>query len=183
MERFLNALKAQSGAQDRTTGQPRFAIVSSVDPSRPAARVLLQPEAVLTGWLPILSPWVGAGWGLSCPPAPGDQVLVLPQEGQSEHGVIIGRAWSDSARTPAAPTGELWLVHQSGAFLKLSNDGMIHLQGNTTLAGNLTVTGTISSTGDVSDSIGALSRLRRHYDLHTHTDSRGGTTSTTSQPD
>ncbi len=182
MERFLNALKAQSGAQDRATGQPRFATVSSVDPSRPAARVILQPEGVLTGWLPILSPWVGAGWGLSCPPAPGDQVLVLPHEGQSEHGIIIGRAWSDSARTPAAPTGELWLVHQSGAFLKLTNDGMIHLQGNTTLAGNLTVTGNIAASGDVSDGHGALSRLRGHYDSHTHTDSRGGTTSTTSQP-
>jgi phage baseplate assembly protein gpV len=183
MERFLNALKAQSAAQDRSTGQPRFAIVSSVDPTRPAARVLLQPEGVLTGWLPILSPWVGAGWGLSSPPSPGDQVLVLPQEGQSEHGVIIGRAWSDTARTPAAAAGELWLVHQSGAFLKLSNDGMIHLQGNTTLAGNLTVTGTISATGDIADGQGALSRLRGHYDAHTHIDSRGGVTSTTSQPD
>ena len=115
MERFLNAIKAQSAALDRGTAQPRFATITSVDPTRPAARVTLQPEGVLSGWLPILSPWVGNGWGMSCPPSPGDQVLVLAQEGDAEHGIIVGRAWSDSARTPQAPSGELWLVHQSGA--------------------------------------------------------------------
>ncbi len=117
MERFFNALKAQSAALDRSRGQPRFATVASVDPARYAARVTLQPEGVLTGWLPILSPWVGAGWGVVCPPSPGDQVLVLPQEGDGEHGVVCGGAFSDLARPPAAPSGELWLVHQSGSFL------------------------------------------------------------------
>ena len=63
MDRFLNTLKAHAAALDRAQGQSRFAIVSSVDPSAYAARVLLQPEAVLSGWLPILSPWVGSGWG------------------------------------------------------------------------------------------------------------------------
>jgi uncharacterized protein involved in type VI secretion and phage assembly len=177
MDRFLNAIKAQAGAMDRATGQPRFAVVTSVDPSRPAVRVTLQPEGVLTGWLPVLSPWVGAGWGLSSPPSPGDQVLVLAQEGDAEHGVVVGRAWSDTARSPPAPPGELWLVHQSGAFIKLSNDGMIHLQGNTSIAGNLSVS------GDVSDGHGKLSSLRTHYNTHTHVDSRGGATSTTSLPD
>ncbi len=65
MERFLNALKAQAGALDQFVGQPRFGIVTSVDPSSATARVQLQPEGVLTGWLPVLSAWVGAGWGWS----------------------------------------------------------------------------------------------------------------------
>ena len=60
MHRFLNALKAQSAAQDRAQGQPRFGLVTSVDTSRMAARVTLQPEGVLSGWLPIASPWIGA---------------------------------------------------------------------------------------------------------------------------
>jgi phage baseplate assembly protein gpV len=177
MNRFLNALKGHAGAMDRSVGQPRFALVTSVDPSRPAARVSLQPEGVLTGWLPILSPWVGAGWGISCPPSPGDQVMVFAQEGDAENGVIVGRAWSDNAQTPQALSGELWLVHQSGSFLKLTNDGAIHLQGNVFIQGNLT------TTGDVSDSIGALNRLRHHYDEHTHPDPHGGSVGTTSQPD
>ena len=51
MDRFLNAVKAHAGALDRGQGQPRFATVASVDPARYAARVSLQPEGVLTGWV------------------------------------------------------------------------------------------------------------------------------------
>ena len=183
MEQFLNALKGQSAALDRTSGQPRFATVMSVDPTRPAVRVQLQPEGVLTGWLPVLSPWVGNGWGLSCPPTPGDQVLVLAQEGNAEHGIVIGRAWSDTAHTPQAPSGECWLVHQTGAFIKLLTDGTIHMQGDVHLSGNLFVSGAIQSQQNITDGQGSLDRLRQHYDGHTHIDSRNGITSTTSAPD
>lgn len=165
MQRFLNVLKGQAAAQDRGAGQPRFGVVTSVDPTRPAARVSLQPEGVITGWLPLLSPWVGAGWGMASPPNIGDQVLVLPQEGESDHGVIVGRAWSDQARTPAAPVGELWMVHQSGSFIKLANDGTIQMQGD------------LHVNGDVYDGVGSLNRLRQHYDEHTHADPQGGNTS------
>ena len=201
MERFLNAIKANAAAMDRATAQPRFGIVTSVDPSRPAVRVSLQPEGVISGWLPVLSPWIGAGWGLSCPPSPGDQVFVLAQEGDAEHGVVIGRAWSDTAHTPAAPSGELWLVHQSGAFIKLSNDGTIRTQGDIHHTGNLFVTGNIQSdqniratldihanqniSADISmrDAIGTLDRLRQHYDVHAHLDPQGGAVSQTNAPD
>lgn len=195
MERFLNALKGASEAMDRSAAQPRFAIVTSVDPSRPAVRVSLQPEGVITGWLPVLSPWVGAGWGIASPPSPGDQVLVLAQEGDSEHGIVVGRAWSDTARTPQAPPGELWIVHQSGSFLKLANDGTIRIQGDVHHTGNLFVTGNIVAQQNVTarqnvqglvsieDNTGTLDRLRQHYDAHTHGDPQGGSVGPTSQPD
>jgi uncharacterized protein involved in type VI secretion and phage assembly len=177
MERFLNALKGQAGALDQGLAQPRLATITSVNPDAATARVLLQPEAVLSGWLPVLSPWVGAGWGMSCPPNPGDQVLVLAQEGDAEHGIIVGRAFSNMAAPPAAPAGELWMVHATGSFIKLLNDGTIQIQGS------LTVTGDIHSTGDISDSHGKLSALRAHYNRHHHIDSRGGQTSTSDQQD
>jgi phage baseplate assembly protein gpV len=171
MQRFLNAVKAQAAAQDRSAGQPRFGVVTSVDPTRPAARVSLQPEGVITGWLPVLSPWIGAGWGMACPPSIGDQVLVLPQEGESDHGVIVGRAWSDQARTPTAPVGELWMVHQSGSFIKLISDGTIQMQGD------------LHVNGDVYDRLGSMNRLRQHYDEHTHADPQGGESSTPTPQD
>jgi len=171
MERFVNAMKSHAAALDRATGQARFGVVTSVDPARSAARVALQPEGVVTGWLPVLSAWVGAGWGMACPPAPGDQVLVLAQEGDSDHGVIVGRAWSDQARAVAAPVGELWLVHATGSFVKLCNDGSIQMQGDLRVA------------GDVYDRHGSLDRLRRHYDAHTHDDPQGGAVSTPNQQD
>ena len=156
MDRFLNALKAQAASLDRTLGQPRFGLVASVDPSRHAARVTLQPEGVLTGWLPVLSAWTGAGWGVVCLPSPGDQVLVLPQEGDAEHGVIVGGAFSDQARPPAAAVGELWLVHRSGTALWLANDGTVRVHGD------------LWVDGDIHDRHGTLDRLRTTYDTHSH---------------
>ncbi len=163
MERFVNALKAHAGALDQSVGQPRFGVVTSVDPASATARVQLQPEAILTGWLPILSSWVGAGWGMVCPPSPGDQVLVLPQEGDAEHGIIVGRAFSDAQRPPPAPAGELWLVHQAGSSLKLTNDGTIQVQGD------------LHVSGDVYDKRGSLDRLRQNYDRHSHNGGPGPT--------
>jgi hypothetical protein len=171
MDRILNAFKAQANAVMHGQAQPRFGTVSSVDSNSGTARVAFQPEGVLSGWIPILYPWVGAGWGMVCPPAPGDQVLVLAQEGHAEHGVIAGRVFSNQQHPPEVPSGEFWLVHSSGSFLKLLNDGTVR------------VGGSLYVSGDVYDSQGSLSRLRGHYDCHVHTDSRGGPTSETSQPD
>ena len=171
MDKLLNALKAQSGAQDSTAGQPRFATVTSVDPSAGTARVQLQPEGVLTGWLPVLSPFVGAGWGISCPPSPGDQVLVLPQEGDAEHGMIVARAWSKAASAPATPVGELWLTHKSGSFVRLLNDGTVRVRGD------------LHVEGDVYDRHGSLAQLRAHYNMHRHADPQGGSVSVTDAQD
>lgn len=167
MDRLLNALKGQGANQDQATGAPRFGIVTSVDPSSGTARVTLQPEGVLTGWLPLLSPWVGAGWGLVSFPAPGNQVLVIPQEGDAEHGLILAGAWSSQNTPPLAPVGEFWLVHKTGASIKLQNDGTIRINGD------------LHVTGDVFDSHGALSALRAHYNAHAHPPQSG----LTNQPD
>lgn len=171
MERLLNALKAHASAVVLTQAAPRFGTVSSVDPTHGTAKVAFQPEGVLSGWMPILYPWVGAGWGMACPPSPGDQVLVLAQEGHAEHGIVAGRVFSTQQQPPQAPPGEFWLVHRSGSSIKLQNDGTVRI------AGDLYVS------GDVYDSQGPLSRLRSHYDAHIHTDSHGGPTTTPSQLD
>lgn len=161
MDRFLNIVKAHASALDRAQGQPRFALVTSVDPARYSVRVQLQPEGVLSGWLPVLSAWVGAGWGLACLPAPGDQVLVLAQEGDGEHGVVVGAAFSDAVPPPAAPVGELWLRHRSGVTLKLCNDGTVRITGDVFVEGTLHAT-------DIADGAGSLSQLRAHYNAHVH---------------
>jgi uncharacterized protein involved in type VI secretion and phage assembly len=171
MDALLNALKAQAGAQDASGGQPRFGTVSSVDAQRGLARILLQPENVLTGWLPVLSPWVGAGWGFWAPPQPGDQVLILPQEGEMEHGTVVARGWSASSAPPSAEPGELVLQHSSGTQIRLANDGTIR------------VTGDLHVQGDVFDRHGSLSQLRGHYNVHAHPDPQGGKTGPTDTSD
>lgn len=162
MDRFINIIKSHAAALDRGHGQPRFGLVASVDPARYAVRVTLQPEGVLSGWLPVLSAWVGAGWGMVALPRTGDQVLVLAQDGEAEHGVVAGVAFSERARPPAAPVGELWLVHAGGQSLRLANDGTVRI------TGDLHVEGSIFASGDITDGAGSLGRLRGHYDAHTH---------------
>ena len=156
MDRFLNALKAQAAALDRSQGQTRFGVVASADPRRHAVRVRLQPEGVLSGWLPVTSPWVGAGWGIFCLPSPGDQVLVLAQEGEAEHGVVVGGCFSDRRAAPAGAVGELVLRHGSGATLRLANDGTVRIEGD------------LHVSGRVFDGHGALDTLRLHYNQHGH---------------
>ncbi len=163
MDDFLNQLKAQASQLDQGWAQPRLGLVASVDPTTFTARVLIQPEAVLSGWLPIGSAWVGAGWGLACLPSPGDQVLVIWQEGNAEHGIVVCRLWSNVAAPPPAPAGELWLQHQTGSYLKFKNDGTI-----TSSAGTWVHTGDLHVSGNVSDGHGSLSDLRLHYNEHVH---------------
>ncbi len=169
MDAFLNHLKAQAAQLDQGWAQPRLAVVQSVDPATFTVRVAVQPEGVLTGWLPVTSAWVGAGWGLACLPAAGDQVLVIWQEGDAEQGIVIGRLWSNIMQPPAAPVGEFWLVHKSGSFLKLHNDGSIESAAATwTHAGDLRVS------GNVYDQHGSLAALRGHYNMHVHPPSSAG---------
>jgi phage baseplate assembly protein gpV len=174
MDQFWNMIKAQAGVLDGLSGVARFGLVSSFDPSSYAARVLIQPENVLSGWLPIVSSWVGAGWGFAAPLVPGAQVLVIAQEGDAEHGVIIGAVWSVVDAPLAAPAGEGWLVHRSGSFLKLHNDGTIAMQ-----APVVNINGNLVVSGDISDRAGAhgtLTGFRQAYDAHDHDVPGGGVT-------
>jgi hypothetical protein len=155
-DRLMNAIKAHASSLDRSSGQIKFGTVTSVDIQNATARVLFQPDGILSGWLPVLSQWVGNGWGMICPLTPGEQVVIAPQEGDVEQGIIIGRSFSAKQRTPVVPAGEFWLVHQTGCFLKLCNDGTVRMSGD------------LHVEGDVYDRQGSVSALRGHYNAHTH---------------
>ena len=156
-------MKGQANQLDQGYAQPRIGLVSSVDPTTYTVRVTLQPEGILSGWLPTASSWVGNGWGFACCPNIGDQVIVIAQEGNADHGIVVGRLWSNQATPPDSPAGECWLVHQTGSSIKLHNDGSLE-----STAATWTHNGSLHVTGDLSDSIGPLSGLRTHYNEHTH---------------
>ncbi|MGY0482575.1 phage baseplate assembly protein V [Endobacter medicaginis] len=175
MDRFLDAIHARVAAHVNQIAQPRCATVQAFDPTNHAVRVAIQPEGLLTGWMPLGAVAVGSGTGIVAPPAIGDQVLVVPQEGDSEHWHVVSRIFSQVAMPPVSPatnkpvqSGEVG-VFTNGAYLHVSG-GTIYAQASQfKLHGNLVVDGSISSTsGDVSDQHGSLDRLRGNYDRHTH---------------
>lgn len=159
MTGLAEAMRYHAAALDATRPQPRFAVVESVDPVRHLAKVSIQPEGVLSGWLPILGMGGGAGWGVICPPAIGAQVVVVPLDGDHESWGVLGTAWSvvnvppDPASTAggaaaAVQPGEMALVSGAGAYVRLNADGTltivatagITIKGNTAIEGTLTVT-------------------------------------------
>jgi len=175
---LLNIMRRESEKVVAQQADTRMAIVDSYDPVRYCAKVWIQPENVLTGFLPIATEWVGNGWGMFCPPTKGDVVDVHFQEWGKNAGYISKRFFSDP--TPPLPvnSGEFWLVHQSGSCLKFTNDGKVLVQSATDMnlqvgndlninvlggvsltsvddinmtAPNLNVTGNITATGDITD--------------------------------
>jgi phage baseplate assembly protein gpV len=176
MNRLMAAQARSVVGQVSQFGAPRFGLVASFNPQTYCAKVMIQPENTLTGWLPILSPWVGPGWGFVAPLPLGVQVLVLPDRNDAQQGVIAGVLYSDVDTPPnSAAAGEILLLHQNGAFLTLKNDGSVDIAapGGLNIAGNVSVTGTIAASGDV---IGAGVSLDNHE--HSYVPGTGGSTLT-----
>lgn len=206
MKKLLNAMRMQAMQAMGEVAQVRIGLIDSYDANNYCAKVKIQPENVLTGWLPVTSQWVGNGWGMFAPPSIGDLVEVHFQEGSFEAGIINMRFFNDVARPLNVPSGEFWLQHKSGAYFKLLNNGnatfsdghgaSVALNGDGTInsqatqwnhAGNVTVTGNIIATADISDrngTKGTVQHIRDNYDLHTHpgVTTGGGSTGTTSSP-
>lgn len=133
MQGLLNAMRLQADLAGGARAIVRHGIVSSFDPDSYCAKVRVMPEGRETGWLPIVSPWIGNGWGLFAPPSIGDAVEVQFQEDDAEAGYVCQRFFNDSDRPLSVQSGEFWLVHKSGSFLKFHNDGSVELQSATNL--------------------------------------------------
>jgi phage baseplate assembly protein gpV len=133
MNQLFNTIRAAAQQAGQSVATTRQGTVTSYDPATYSVRVALQPDNVLTGWLPLKSLWVGSGWGLFCPPSIGDLVEIDYQEGATGYGSAGLRFYNDEDRPLSCPSGEFWLVHQSGSSLKFHNDGSVELE----TAGNL----------------------------------------------
>lgn len=171
MQKMLNIMKMQSFATQGTFSHTRVGTISAYDPSNHAVKVIYQPDENESGWLPMTSQWVGNGWGMVAAPSLGDMVHIHFMDGNFETGMVGGRAYNDQDRPPSAPSGEFWLVHQSGSLLKFLNDGTVSMQASTlNLTGNLNViNGNITCpNGDVSDKKSKMQDMRDEYNVHTH---------------
>lgn len=124
----MNALKGYSASQAAALGQPRIGVVTSYNANDGTAKVAIQPENTATGWLPVLSHSVGPGWGMHVPLKTGEQVLVLPTDGDADSGVIIGRFYSDVHRPPATAGSDIVIRSSLGATATFGTDGKVTLK-------------------------------------------------------
>lgn len=201
MNGVRNQMRAAAQLAQSNGEQAKIGIVTSYDPGAAAARVRLQPEdpdnpdATLTGWLPVASGWVGNGWGIDAPVSPGDQVEVKFLGAEIENGYIAGRFFSDSVRPTGAKSGEFFLTHESGSRIKLTNDGRMLVNGaveldatgpiiNITAQTSVNVTAPAINLGASGQSLLSVitSAFMSLFNGHTHTSaSPGSPTSTPNQ--
>jgi len=127
MQKLTNAHRAQIFRALADARAPmRYGEVSSYDPKTFCAKVIIQPEGIETGWLPILTLGNGAGWGIYFGLLPPAQVAVMHFEGDRDNGLVLGTTPnSTDDMPPQVPGGEQWQVHKSGSLLKFTNDGNV----------------------------------------------------------
>ena len=171
---MLNVIRREAERAMNRQALPHMGVVTSYDPARYACKVELQPSGAETGWLPVASLWTGNGWGLFCPPTPGDVVDVHFQEGGKEAGFVSLRFFSSVTQPIPVPSGEFLVAHKSGSKLRFLNDGTVELEAVTAINSAAPVwhhTGDMLVSGDISDrnnGLGSLHALRTAYDLHRH---------------
>lgn len=125
IDRMLNAQKRLAARQAGLRGQPRMGIVTSYNQHDGTAKVTIQPEGTLTGWLPVLSQSVGSGWGIHVPLKTGEQVMVLMHEGDSDNGVVIGRCYSDKMQPPSPAGSDIYIKSSGGAVFNMLSNGNV----------------------------------------------------------
>ncbi len=181
MKVLINSMAATARQSLAGKNSIRQDIITAYDPVSYAVKVQLQPTGEETGWIPLSTPWAGNGWGLAAGPmigavAEGGFDSGLPGAGMSE-----GQFYNDADRCPGPPSGEFWLVHQSGTLLKFLNNGEVLLSAKEKLTynapahhftgGDVCIDENLTVAKDISDHngrYGPVHRIRTVYSGHTH---------------
>lgn len=200
MNKFLNLIRMQAALAGNQKNFVRLGQISGYDPDNFLAKAIIYPAdpnddtgtTLETGWLPIFSPWVGNNWGMFAAPSIGDICEIQFQEANLQTGFICLRTYTYQSRPLSVQSGEFWLVHQSGSFIKLTNDGKVNINGNVEIdvSGptiNITATSVVNvQAPEINLGTGTLETLMTStaiavYNSHTHNDPQGGTTGVPNQ--
>ncbi|WP_412530885.1 phage baseplate assembly protein V [Enterobacter roggenkampii] len=130
----------------------RQGVITAYDPKEYAIKASLQPTGEETGWIPLGTPWAGNGWGFAAGPMIGAEVQIDFDSGTIGVGMAGGQFYNNEDRSPGPPSGELWIVHQSGSMLKFLNSGKVVIQDSAGTSINLNGDGsrTDSASGTVT---------------------------------
>ena len=138
MDVLIDRMRREAERAQSNRGKTKNGLVTSYDPNSYAIKAFIPVDGYETGWMPLGSPMIGNGWGVFLAPSPNDQVVIEFQEDSHEVPIATLRLYDNKNRPLAAPSGEMWFVHLSGSYIKLTNDGKISFNAATEIdAGNL----------------------------------------------
>lgn len=200
-DKFLNVIRMHAQLANSSRTFSSLGRITGFDPNNYFVTVEIygatdDSPALQTGSIPLFSPWVGNGWGMFAPPNMGDIVEVHFQEGSVQNAYACLRCFNNNFLPLAVESGEFWLVHQTGSFVKLTNDGKLLLNGSVeiditapiiqiTASASVAITAPAVSIdseaitmGNLSDTLTGLMNdvAINVYNNHTHSDPQGGTT-------
>lgn len=121
---FMNAARQRLG--DDGTG-PRTGTITGYDPVNGVVKVAIQPEGRETNWIKLDCPGVGNGWGVQVGPQLGDEVTVSFESGDPNLGKVTARHTNSLNLPMPVPSGEIWMIHETGSLLKFNTDGTVTL--------------------------------------------------------
>ncbi len=173
---LIDAIKSHVDQMIGQVAHARHAVVSNYDQFRHLVRVIYHPGDLESAWLPFKVPFGGSGWGLFAVPIVGQQVVVIHDCGDHEHGIVIGATFNEQAKPPYVPSapggedtpgqlGEILAVHQSGTMIRFCKDGTIYSRGPWKHEGTFDVTGPITATGNIT----AGQATGKQVDIQSHT--------------
>ena len=115
----------------------RYGNIEVYDPKKHAARVIIQPEGVLSNWIPVSSEWIGNGYGVLAPLGKGDQVEIHWPEGGINEASITRRLYDQRNPPPQqaqnAQQGEYYIVDKAGSVLAMTQNGTMSIAGKVEL--------------------------------------------------
>jgi phage gp45-like len=113
---------------------PQKGIVTSYDPTKHMAKVMLQPQNLETSWIQIASMGVGQGFGWTCGLVPGNEVMVAFEGGDINSGVITGCLYNGQDLPTLTNSGEAKFIHPTGSYIKFFADGSVEISAITSLS-------------------------------------------------
>ena len=109
----------------------RYGKATSWDPDTHMVKVMLKPENVESGWIPVHTMSAGDGYGHMTGIVTGDgdktgeQLEITHQEGEFEAGAVAARAHSNQAKPPKLESGEQLFRTPFKSYIKMAKDGSI----------------------------------------------------------
>ena len=135
MHKLLNQMRMSAQIALSNLKTSRMGIISNYDPATYKVQVVVQPQnndspdKTNTGWLPLFSPWVGNGWGFFAPPAIGAVCAIHYSEGSHTGAFVTLCTFNQVMKPVAVDAGEMWLLHETGSYIKLQNNGEVEISG------------------------------------------------------
>jgi phage baseplate assembly protein gpV len=112
----------------------RHGMVTSYDPDKHLAKVMLMPDGLETGWIPIEESHMGQGFGIAVGLTPGDgkstgdQVIVRCEENDFESFKVTKSVHSSKDKPPKVESGEMVFWTKWGQQIRFNKDGSLTLK-------------------------------------------------------